>query len=360
MRGTPAGRTMTTAMVAGLLLLLSACGGSTPTGTNAVNGTASKGSAMNVQPPVPPAGVTEFKQAEPGSGKGLKIGFTQLTLAVGFTQAVQKSVEEQAKIAGLELVTCDSQADAAKALECAKQFKVQGAKGLITFQADTNAAPRICAAGPQVPVLAVDIVQEPCQTAFVGAANEYAGKLVGYNVGKYFAEKEDCKYDAFVSLESVAVGQVNELRMGGIRKGFEEVCGTIKNLRKIDTGPGGLSEPAQTKMTDTLTALPGAKKIIVVGINEDVIIGALAAARTQNRLNDLYLGVQNLNPKNCNIYTQPHWLGSVGYFPEHYGELLVPYLIKAMKGETIPKELLVKHEWITKDTVKKYYPEYAC
>lgn len=363
MRGTDK-RRLGAMAAASSVLLVAACGGSSSSNSAAGGGGATSGStaakAASVAPPTPPSGVTKFVQATPGSGKGLKIGFTQLTLAVGFPQAVQKSVEEQVKIAGAQLVTCDSQADAAKALDCAKQFKLQGANGLITFQADTKAAPRICAAGPQVPVMAVDIVQDPCQTAFVGAANQYAGELVGYNVGKYFADKENCKYDAFVSLESVAVGQVNELRMGGIRKGFESVCGPIKNLRKIDTGPGGLSDPAQTKMTDTLTALPGAKKIIVVGINEDVILGALAAARTQNRLNDLYLGVQNLDPKNCRIYTQPHWLGSVAYFPEHYGELLVPYLIKAMKGKTIPKELLVAHTWVTKDNVKQYYPEYAC
>lgn len=318
------------------------------------------GKGANAQPPTAPAGVTKFEQATPGSGKGLKIGFIQLSLSVGFPQAVQKSVQEQVDKAGATLVTCDSQADAAKAVDCAKQFKVQGVNGLITFQPDTNAAPRVCAAGPQVPVIAVDIVQKPCQTAFMGAANSYAGELVGYNVGKYFYDKFKCHYDAFISLESYAVGAVNDLRMGGIRKGFESVCGKIHDLRKIDTGPGGLEDPARTKMTDTLTALPGAKKIITVGINEDVILGALAAARTQNREGDLYLGVQNLNPKNCTIYNAPHWLGSVAYYPEHYGELLVPYLIKAMKGEKIPSELLVPHKWLTKSDVKQAYPSYAC
>ncbi|WP_223164224.1 sugar ABC transporter substrate-binding protein [Nocardioides mesophilus] len=290
----------------------------------------------------------------------MKIGITELDLSVGFVQAVQKSVEEQIANSGAELITCDSKGDAARALDCAKQFKVQGADGLITFQADTNAAPRICAAGPDVPVMAVDITQDPCQTAFVGAANEYAGELIGYNVGKYFFEKENCDYDAFVSLESEAVGEVNELRMGGIRKGFESVCGKVHDLRQVDTGAGGQTDVAQKQMTDTLTALPGAKKVIVVGINEDVIIGALAAARTQGREDDLYLGVQNLNPDNCVIYDAPHWLGSVAYFPEHYGELLVPYLIKAIKGEQIPSELLVPHEFVTADTVTDFYPDYSC
>ncbi|GAA0234204.1 sugar ABC transporter substrate-binding protein [Actinomadura nitritigenes] len=340
-----------------LLASLAACNGNDAGAAGAGGG---GGAGVNAPPPTPPAGVAKFEDAKPGSGAGLTIGFTQLNLSVGFPQDVQRGVEEQAKKAGAKLITCDSKADAAVALDCAKQFKTQKAQGLITFQADAGAAPRICAAGPSVPVMAVDIEQKPCQTTFVGAANEYAGQLVGYNVGLYFAKQNQCKYDAFVSLESKAVGQVNELRMGGIRKGFESVCGKIHNLRTLDTGPGGLSEPAQRQMTDTLTALPGAKHVIVVGINEDVVIGALAAARAQNRLDDLYLGVQNLNPKNCVIYTAPHWLGSVAYFPEKYGQILVPNLIKAMKGEKLPAELLVPHEFVTKDTVKRYYPSYAC
>ncbi|MBB5783703.1 sugar ABC transporter substrate-binding protein [Nonomuraea jabiensis] len=335
---------------------LAACGGG-DSGTSAVR---SGGAGASAPPPTAPSGVATFEDAAPGSGAGLTIGFTQLNLAVGFPQDVQRGVEEQAKKAGAKLITCDSKADAAVALDCAKQFKTQNVNGLITFQADANAAPRICAAGPPVPVMAVDIEQKPCQTTFVGAANEYAGQLVGYNVGLFFAKQNNCEYDAFVSLESKAVGQVNELRMGGIRKGFESVCGAIHDLRTLDTGPGGLSEPAQRLMTDTLTALPGAKHVIVVGINEDVIIGALAAARVQNRMDDLYLGVQNLNPKNCVIYTAPHWLGSVAYFPEKYGQLLVPNLIKAMKGEKLPADLLVPHEFVTKETVKRYYPSYAC
>jgi ribose transport system substrate-binding protein len=345
------------AMSVALVGALTGCGGSSTTSTT--DSSVGAGNA-NAAPPVAPSGVVKFEEAVPGSGKGLTIGFTQLTLAAGFPQDVQKSVEAEAARAGMKVITCDSKADASIALDCAKQFKTQGVNGLFTFQADANAAPRICAAGPAVPVFAVDIPQKPCQTAFMGAANEYAGELIGYNLGKYFQSQLGCKYDAFVSLESQAVGEVNELRMGGIRKGFESVCGAIKNLRKLDTGPGGLQEPAQRQMTDTLTALPGQHKIIIVGINEDVILGALAAARSQNRTSDLYLGVQNLNPKNCAIYTSPHWIGSVAYFPEKYGQILVPYMIKKLKGEAIPANILVPHVFVTKDTVKKYYPDYAC
>jgi ribose transport system substrate-binding protein len=308
----------------------------------------------------PPPEVVQFGEIEAGSGEGLTIGFTQLGLGVPFTEALQKGMEAAAETAGVNLVTCDSKFDAAAALDCARQFRTQNVDGLVTFQADAAAAANICAEGPQVPVIAIDIEQQPCQTAFVGAANAYAGEIVGYALGEYFKENFDCQYDAWVSLESLAVGIVNDLRMGGMRDGFAQVCGDVQNLRVIDTGAGGQADTAQRQVTDTLTALPGAQRIITVGINEDVITGALAAARSQNRTDAIYIGAQNFDPGNCQIWTAPHFIATAAYFPEKYAQLIIPNLIKAIKGETIAEQILVPHEVITKDNMMQIYPETSC
>ena len=42
---------------------------------------------------------------------------------------------------------------------------------------------------------------------------------------------------------------------------------------------------------------------------------------------------------------------------ERYGEIAVPYLIRAAKGETIPENLLVPHIAITKDNIAEHYPD---
>jgi len=337
--------TMATAMATGMLAL----------GNGSVVAQDAAASA-----PTPPPEVAQFGEIEPNSGAGLTIGFTQLALGVPFPEALQRGMEEAAKTAGVKLVTCDSKLDAAAALDCARQFRTQNVDGLVTFQADAAAAANICAEGPQVPVIAIDIEQQPCQTAFVGAANAYAGQIVGHALGQYFKENFNCEYDAWVSLESLAVGIVNDQRMGGMRDGFAAVCGEIKNVRVIDTGAGGQADTAQRQMTDTLTALPGAQRVITVGINEDVITGALAAARSQNRTENLFLGVQNFDPDNCQIWTAPHFIATAAYFPEKYSLLILPNLIKAVKGEQINKQILVPHEVITKDNMTQIYPETKC
>ncbi len=118
--------------------------------------------------------------AEPGSGDGLKLGLIALDDSIPFSKAVSDSIKAQAEAAGAELVFCDSKLDAATALACVKNFEAQGVQGYLNFQPISDAGQEICDAGPQdVPVIAIDIAQGDCQTAFMGANNARAGEIGG-------------------------------------------------------------------------------------------------------------------------------------------------------------------------------------
>jgi ribose transport system substrate-binding protein len=105
-----------------------------------------------------------------------------------------------------------------------------------------------------------------------------------------------------------------------------------------------------------LTTLPGAHHIVVAGINDDAIEGALAAAKTAGRTSDLYVSGQGADPSSwCQIKSDPQWVGDTAYFPERYGQIGVPYLIDAIKGKAIPKLLLVPHEIINAGNIDSVY-----
>jgi ribose transport system substrate-binding protein len=313
--------------------------------------------AATSHPTSPPdaSDFVEFRTVEPGSGAGLKLGYISLSEAVPFIKLVSDSVKKQAAAAGAELVFCDSQGDAAKALDCARTFKVQGVQGYLNFQQDAKAAAAICTAGPAVPVIAIDIRQEPCQKAFMGANNDRAGFLGGEAVGNFAKQKWDCEYDAFISLEQPEAGAVNQARMGGYRRGFESVCGagSVKNLRTVNAFR---LDMARTAVTDVLTALPGAKKVLVVGINDDSVLGALAAARTVGRQNDVFVAAQGADPSAwCEIKKNPNWIADTAYFPERYGEIGIPYLIDLVKGKAVPADLFIDHQPVTRDNIDQLY-----
>jgi ribose transport system substrate-binding protein len=304
----------------------------------------------------PPSGesdAVQFQQAAPGSGKGMKIGLITLDDSVPFSKLVSDSIKKQAKLAGATLVYCDSKGDGATALACARNFKVQGVQGYLNFQSDAKSANAICSAGPTVPVIAIDIAQGSCQTSFMGANNEFAGMLAGKALGTYMKKNFDCKYDAFVSMEEPDAGEVNTARMGGYRKGFETVCGPVKKLK---TENAFRIDQARTTFADVLTTLPGAHRIVVAAINDDAIEGALAAAKTAGRAKDLYVSGQGADPSSwCDIKSNTQWVGDTAYFPERYGEIGVPYLIRAIKGQTIPKNLLVPHQIISSGNIGSVY-----
>jgi ribose transport system substrate-binding protein len=300
------------------------------------------------------AGQYEFRKAVKGSGKGITIGYIGLDDAIGFGKDVGDSIKREAKKAGAKLIYCDSKLDAAKALNCAKTFKLKKVQGILNFQPVASASAAICKAGPKVPVIAIDIEQDPCQKAFMGADNSFAGEVTGKALGNYFKKTFNCQFDSFISLEDYGVGVVNAARMGGYRTGFESVCGKIGDkLIQIDAGR---LEPALAKMKDALTTLPNAKKIAVVAINDEGIQGAFAAARAIGRDGDIYAGSQGAASAHCDIAKNKNWIGATAYFPERYGEIGVPYLIDLIKGKQVPFQLKIKHVAVNADNIFKLFP----
>ncbi len=342
--------------------LLTSCGGSgsdstaAPAAASAPPSAAPSSQASGGSGQAAADGTVEFRQAEAGSGEGLKLGFIALgDSQVPFSKLVTDSMKEQAKQAGADLLVCDSALDGAKALACAKNFKTQGVKGYLNFQVDAKVSSAICSQGPQVPVIAVDIEQQPCQKSFMGASNERAGYLAGQAMGEYMKSKFDCEYDAYVSMEQPAAGAVNEARMGGYRKGFTEACGDIKNDKTVDGG--GALDSARTKFADVLTLLPGAKRIVVVAINDDSVLGALAAAKTAGRADSVFLSGQGADPSSwCEIKNNPNWVADTAYFPEKYGQIGIPYLIDMVKGKPVPDKLLVPHQVLNSENITTFYP----
>lgn len=293
----------------------------------------------------------------PGSGAGLKIGYISLGDALPFVKIVSDSIKAAADEAGAELLFCDSQLDPAKALDCARTFKTQGVQGILNFQLDEKAAKQICEAGPDVPVIGIDIHQRPCEKAFMGANNQLAGEVAGEALGNFYKEKFNCEYDAFVKGEQPAAGEVTKIRADSVVTGFEKVCGPIPADKLRAVNLGSTTDDGRAAFADTLTALQGKTNIAVSSINDDTGLGVIAAAKAANRLDDIWLISQGADPTSWeNIRTNDHWVGDSAYFPERYGSIGIPAIIKLINGED-PGDLLVKHEAVNRDNIDQIYPQ---
>ena len=339
------------AVLIGAAFVVGAC--SNPAASSAPPGSVAPSAAPSVAP-------TEAPSAAPSeAATPMKVGYISLGEAIPFVSLVTNSIQaEAAKVPGLEIVVCDSEIDAAKALACAQNLKVQGVQAVLNFQLFEDSSPEVCAAYGDLPTIAIDIVQAPCQVAFMGADNTAAGTIAGRYVGDALKAENDCTYEAVVTLDTKGAGATTLARMDGMIAGFEEACGPIDpdKFKSIDVG--GTTDLALEKFGNQLSAIQPGGIIAVLSLNDDMSLGAFAAARTAGREAELRLAGQGADPTSWKeIACNPYWLADTAYFPERYGTILVPAVVDLLNGKPVAENLFTTHETVTKDNVRELYPE---
>ena len=122
------------------------------------------------------------------------------------------------------------------------------------FQLDSSAAPSVCAAGPKVPVVAIDIHQPPCETVFFGANNIQAGKLDGVALGAVREEEVELqgRRGALAQLDHAAGNVVSSTRERHARRDRAVVPRAQGHPRRDGRHDQGSIQP----FTDTLTGSP--------------------------------------------------------------------------------------------------------
>ncbi len=297
------------------------------------------------------------------SSESVLVGYISMGESDPFINEVSASIrDEVAKIGGVTLVECDAQFLPDKALECAAALKAQGVASVINWQADEAASSNVCDAYGNLPTVAIDVPQAPCEKIFIGADNYAAGIIGGEGLGNFVLKQFDCQYDAYVSIDIPSIPSVNGPRAGGNKEGFEKICGPMPDSKyiSIDAFQGGPDQPENTRrqFTDILTALPDAKVILVASPSGDpMAVAAFNAGIAAGRTKDIWMSSQGADGSSRPfIRESPQWVGAVAYFPERYGELVVPAAIKLAKGESVPTQDLMVHEFVTIDNIDSFYP----
>ena len=249
----------------------------------------------------------------------LRVGYISLDERVPYVRAVSDSIRNAATTAGLTLVDCDSGLTREGALACAAELAEAGIDALVSFQAFGDATTEICAAVGNVPTVGIVYDQGPCQVSLIAIDQAESGRLAGVAVGRFAEERWQCAISAFVSLESVPTDPDGRARMQGYRDGFKERCQLPQATYQLD-GADRLAT-ARKQVEDLLPDLPG-DRIVVVGLNEDAILGAIAAAVSAGREQDLWYSGQLADPSiREHIACDDHYIASVAQFPERFGAL---------------------------------------
>jgi ribose transport system substrate-binding protein len=302
------------------------------------------------------------KNRPPRNGKKYVIGFANIVRSITFTQLVEAGILRNAEAAGIDVVVGDNQGSGATALQVAETFIQRNVDFVIEFQTDANFGAQIMTKmnAAKIPVVAIDIPMG--EATFFGANNPYSGFLGGSYLGqaaiaKWGAQKANQAYAVIGELPQSGV--VPKMRTDGQEAGIKAVLKNLPSdhLIKIDTK--NVLEESYKQMSNVLGRIPVGSPIIVTAINDGSTKGMLQAVKAAGRQADLLavgMGGDELDA----LLGEEQFVASVGYFPENYGNYLIPLTMMMLSGKQVPAGILISHIMVTPMNVCKIYPDRKC
>ncbi len=263
--------------------------------------------------PVPTTSAAPRAQAAP-----FKVG-----MAVGGLPALdwQKAQGDVARVLaerrGWDYVELSNNNDGPTAIKNADIFIQDGVNAVIEFNGQPSVNPLLAQkfGAANIPVITYDIAQPGFY--FVGIDNQAAGLAGGQALGQLAKDQWNCQPDLVISAEGEGAGIVNTWRTGGMRDGLKTVCPEIPDDKYISFESNGQASVGLPAARDLLAAHPEAQKMLVVGINDGGVLGAVQAAEQLGRdENMIGWGQDGSFITGPNV--DPHLAGSVFYFLEGY------------------------------------------
>jgi ribose transport system substrate-binding protein len=300
--------------------------------------------------------------SKPRNGKSFVVGFANLQRDIAFCVKVEQGLIANAKAAGIDLQVADNRLDGATALANAESFLQRNVDYVVEFQTDANFGATIMQKmkDGDTKVIAIDI---PLPGAtFFGANNPRSGFMGGSYLAQAALAKfgpDKVKTGYLVIGELPQSGAIPAMRTGGQVAGFlASVEGfPADHVIKIDSK--NTLQESFTQMNNVLGRIPPGAPIMVTAINDQSATGMLRAVKQGGREGDLLavgMGADEIQT----LANEPAFLASVGYFPERYGNYIIPLALMQLAGKTTPETVLVSHVMVTKANVCKFYEDQKC
>lgn len=298
----------------------------------------------------------------PKNGDSYVFGFANLGRNAPFFMLVENSILENAEAAGIEVLVTDNAFDGQTALANAESYLRRNVDYVIEFQTDANFGPTIMQKfeADGIRVTAIDIPM-PGAT-FMGANNSRSGFMGGLYLGQAARAKwgdEAVAQGYLVVGELPQSGAIPMMRTEGQIAGFfaEHPGLPANHVVRIDTK--GTLEGGFSIMSDAVGRIPEGAPIMGVAINDQSILGMMRAVEQAGRSADaIFVGMGA--DEGATMSESPNFLASVGYFPENYGNYLVPLALMELAGKDTPPAALVSHVMVTSGTVCEFYPDVPC
>jgi ribose transport system substrate-binding protein len=292
----------------------------------------------------------------PVAAKPYRIGFASQGSAK-FAQEVLHSIELVATRENIQLITLDNRYSAKEALRNADLLVKERVDLVLEFQTYERVAPVVASKflEANTPVIAIE-VPHPGATYF-GANNYKAGLIAGRALGRWTREHWSGKVEQIVLLELPIAGSLLELRMTGFMDGLRAELPEAANTPTLHLNGRGDFEQVLETMRQFLRR-SRARRTLIGTVNDVCALAALRAYEELGASDRIAVASQNCIPEIRHELRRPGTplIGSVAYFPERYGNEIIPLALNILRKKPMPSAIFVKHQLVTPRNVDLIYP----
>ncbi len=292
----------------------------------------------------------------PVTSRPFRIGFA----AQGdseFCRAVMQNMETAAAREHVHLITVNNRYSAREALRNADILIKERVDLVLEFQTYERVAPVLASKflEANIPVIAIE-VPHPGATYF-GANNYKAGLIGGKALGRWAREHWGGKVEQVLLLELPIAGSLLELRITGFADGLRAELPSIADVPVIHLNGRGDFEQVLEIVRQYLRRAP-ARRTLIGTVNDVCALAALRAFDEAGASEKCAVVGQNAIREARNELRRPgtRFVGTVAYFPERYGDEIIPLALGMLQKKSVPSAVFVKHQLITPRNVDLIYP----
>jgi ribose transport system substrate-binding protein len=293
----------------------------------------------------------------PLASRSLRLGFAAQTDSE-FSREVSEGLQRAAAAKeNIHLIVLNNRYSAREALRNAELLIRERVDLAIEFQTYQRIAPVIASKflEANIPLIAIE-VPHPGATYF-GANNYQAGLMGGRALGRWARENWPGGPEQVLLLELPIAGPLPGLRITGIVDGMRSELPSIDKTPAVHLdGKGDFERILGVVRRFLRQAKP--KRTLVGAVNDMCALAALRAFEEAGFDHFCAVVGQNGTPEARKELRRPgtRLVGSVGYFPERYGDGLIPLAMGILQKKPTPSAVFVKHRLLTPDNVNLIYP----
>ncbi len=286
-----------------------------------------------------------------------RIGYAAQGQDSSFPREVHAGLLRAAQREEIELIVVDNRYQAKVAVRNAEHLLRENVDLVIEFQTDEAVAPAIASKylEASIPLIAIDI-PHPSATYF-GANNYAAGLMAGRHLGTWARQHWGGEVDEVLLLELARAGSLLRARMRGVVAGIKETLREVEGRPFVSLDGDGQFKTSLERVRKHLRESK-ARHVLVGAANDPSALGAARAFQEAGRGTTCAIVGQNAEPDARVELREPRTplVGSVGYFPEKYGDGLLRLALDILGGKPVPPAVFVRHHLITPDNVDHFYP----